>query len=182
MVGGLALIEVPCPIDEGTGVITGAKGLKVTGVEGELVDWEQYELGCGLLWVDFTYAVKISVVNETTTPRHGGILVKFYDPETALEREVVEQIFAGEGGQAARELGLEFLGTPVERIPIFVKIPAETAETIEEIVVFTSEYLLNAGETHNILADVSGQIVCPYCDGTGKVPIIEWLRIKANVQ
>ncbi len=176
LVATLTLIEVPCPIDGGTGVITGAKGLEVKGVEGELVDYEFLSLGCGLEWEKFTYAVNISVVNETTTLSHGGIVIAFYDPETTIAGPVS----GGEGGDVLEEFALEFLGPPIVRIPIFVGIPAETAETIEEIVEFIGLKLY--GETHRISVKVVKEIVCPYSGGTGKVLITEWLRIKASVQ
>jgi len=175
LVGTLTTIEVPCPMDGGTGFITGAKGLEIKGVESELVDYEFFSLGCGLEWEKFTYAVNISAVNETATPSHGGIAITFYDPETA-----VEPIAGGESAGVLEELALEFLGPPIVRIPIFVEIPAETAETIEEIAVFMGLRLY--GETHGISVKMVKEIVCPYSDGTGSVPITEWLWIKANVQ
>jgi hypothetical protein len=103
------------------------------------------------------------------------MLVTFYDPETAAERTS-----GGEGANILEELALEFLGPPLEEIPIFVEIPAETAETIEEIVVLNGLGLFDG--THRISVKIPNEIVCPYSDGTGKVPITEWLWIRANVQ
>ena len=176
LVGALTLIEVPCPIDKGTGVITGAKGLKVTGVEGEFVDFNVIDLGCGGVYYEFTYAVKISLVNEATTPSYGGLVVKFYDPES-----VFEQLIVNRTGYVHNSVeGLAFLGPPIAGIPIFVEIPAETARTIERIIVFDGFWY--EVMTHTISVEIADEIVCPYCGGTGKVPIIEWPRIKANVQ
>lgn len=176
LVAAVTFIEVTCPIDRGTGVITGAKGLRVTGIEAELVDYKILALGCGYDWQQFTYAVNISMVNETTTQSHGGIVVTFYNPEAA-----VTGIISGEeGGAVLEEYALELLGPPIERVPIFVEIPAETARTIERVIVFNGLFLY--GETHTILVRMANEIVCPYSHGTGKVPITEWLMIKTNVQ
>jgi hypothetical protein len=171
----LTLIEVPCPIDGGTGVITGARGLVVKEVESELVDYEYFGLGCGLPWEKFTYALNISVVNETTTPIHGGLIVTFYNPEAEVAAPVL-----GEGGDVVEELALEFLGPPIERQLIYVEIPAETAKTIDDIVELVGLRLY--GETHRIGVKMAGEIACPYSGGTGKVPITDWLRIKVSVQ
>jgi hypothetical protein len=198
LVGALTLIEVPCPIDKGTGVITGAKGLKITGVEAELVDFFQSELGCGEEWVVFTYVVNISVVNETTTPIYGGIVLTFYDPETAfigpfetenpIYFEAENPIYMDEGADIPVVAGaVEYVGEQIVRIPILVEIPAETAETIEENIVFEVFNDLRDvhelyGKPHSIYVKTAEAMVCPYSGGTGKVPITEWLRIKTKVQ
>ncbi len=179
LVAALTLIEVPCPIDGGTGVIAGAESVEVTGVEAELVDLEILELGCGVFWDKFTYAVKISVVNETITPSHGGILVTFHDPREAtpgylsdtndpITNEVIREV-------VPPSLGVTWQGTL-----LFITIAAETAETIEETLVVGGD--ARGVETLNISVKMAGEFACPYCGGIGKVPITEWLRIKASIQ
>ena len=175
----LTLIEVPCPIDGGTGVIARAQGLEITGIEHELIEYGYYDTGCGLDFEQYTYAVNISVVNETTTLSQGAIIVTFYDPEeTQLVTHVIE--IRGESGAEIIELAPELLGPPKARIPIFVEIPAETAKTIEQIVEIGG-FFLPPGKTHRILVEIAEEITCPYSGGTGKVTITEWLRIKASV-
>ena len=182
MVGTLTTIEVPCPIDGGTGVITGAKGLEVKGVEGELVDFEFFDLGCGEIFNEYTYAVKISLVNETTTPIYGGIVLKFVDPDVALavKRITRLELDGVVDLPSEAELLARYPGPPIMGTPIFVEIPAETAETIEEIMRFTGFGFEKM--TYSIFVDMVKEIVCPYDGGAGKVPITEWLWIKANVQ
>ena len=173
LVGALTLIEVPCPICGGTGVITGAKGLEVKGVEGELIDLNTLDVGCGALYNKYTYAVKISLVNEATAPSYGAISVTFHDPKGA-HPEVIRP--SDEEGADVMVVEPAYPGPTVAAIPVFVEIPAETAQTIEEIIWFEEFWVEQVTNTHNISADTAGKIVCPYCDGTGTVPIIEWFR------
>ena len=178
LVGALTLIEVPCPVDGGTGVITGARGVEVTGVEAELVEHKTIDLGCGEFWDKFTYAVKISVVNETITPSYGGIVVTFYDPEGATPGYYRDTVDAS--GEMIHTWIPPFLGVTWQGTLLLIRIAAETEETIEETLVVGGAE--RGVETPNISADVAEEFACPYCGGTGKVPITEWLRIKASIQ
>lgn len=182
LVGPLTFMEVPCPIDNGTGVIAGASGLEVGGVEGELIDLKTLELGCAEVYDEYTYAVKISLVNETTTPIYGAILLKFLVPAEALavKRITRLELDGVVDLPSEAELLARFPGPPPMAMLIFVEIPAETTKVVEEIIVFQGFRLYS--KHHRIVVEIAGEIVCPYSGGTGKVPITEWLRIKASVQ
>ena len=169
LVGALTFIEFPCPIDGGTGVIEGAKGLELTGIESEFVDYYSASSACGYFFDEYTYAVKILLVNKSTTTSHGAIVVKYYTPYTIF----VETYING-------ELTLEIQdGELIMGIPIFVEIPAETAEIIERIVVFNEGFSPSYpyGEmTHKVLVEMGEEIMCPVCAGKGKLVFTEWLK------
>ena len=174
----VTLVEVPCPIDKGTGVIEGAKGLEVEGVESELINLTTLDLGCAEVYDEYTYAVEISLANETAIPIYGGIALKFFIPSkalavsrlTRLELDGVVEL------PSEAELLLRYPGGPEVAIPIFVEIPADTAEVVNEIVTFTGFRL--DSEHHKMTAEIVEELVCPYCGGTGKVPITEWLGLR----
>ncbi len=188
LVGALTLIEVPCPIDGGTGVITGARGVEVTGVEAELVELKTIDLGCGELYNEYTYAVKISLVNDTTTAVYGFIVVNFYDPEAILMAPDASDEEWLDYAAIFGMLGLEWeevpaetvIGKPIAGSPIFVEIPAESTLSVERSFSFSGFGLQEI--THKILVMTQEEKLCPYSGGTGKVPITEWLNIKAKVQ
>lgn len=198
----LTSIKLTCPVDGGTGVITGAGGLKVTDIEYELVDFKTFDTGCQEIYSDFTYAVNISLVNETIIAMPGALLVKFYHPsavkgsvdlataikqraeeQEAQEQEVIVTEEVSKGGVITT-----FMAPPVATQLIFVDIPANTAETIEETIQFRGfgyEGITGigiGGATHaGTVAPPVNTIICPYSQGTGKVTLTEWLRIKAGV-
>jgi hypothetical protein len=47
LVGSITLIELPCPVCNGTGYISGAKGLEIIDVDIELINHEVVGLECG---------------------------------------------------------------------------------------------------------------------------------------
>jgi hypothetical protein len=171
LLASLTFSEVPCPVSKGTGVISGAQGLKVTGIETELTDHVFLNLECGWDFERYTYAVKISVVNETATPIYGAIVVNFHNPTGAFAEELVEVegITALEGAYAG----------PIEAaILVYVEVAAETAQTIEETFVFDGIGLEELeAESHTVTVTTTGEFDCPYDGGTGKVTITEWLRL-----
>ena len=197
----LTSTKLTCPIDGGTGVITGAGGLKVTDIDDKLIDYKIFDTGCQEIYSDFTYAVNISLVNEASVPRVGALLVKFYHPSAvkgyvdlaAATKKLAEEQEAGgqevivteevsKGGMIAT-----FTKRPVATKLLFVEIPANTAKTIEEIMDFRGfGYQEIAGfGTEGVKHAVSvappvEAIICPYSRGTGKVPLTEWLRLKAG--
>jgi hypothetical protein len=180
LVTALTFIEVPCPTDGGTGVITGARGVEITGVEAELVEHKIIDM-CYELWDEFTYAVKISVVNETTTTSYGGIVVTFHDPRTATPGYFVDTLDPITDDIISVWVP-GFPGAPWKKFLRFITVAAETTKTIELTLVAEGE---SFGESHgvwtrNISADMAEEFACPYCGGTGKVPITEWLRIKVK--
>lgn len=198
----LTSIKLTCPVDGGTGVITGAEGVKVIDIEYQLLDFKIFDTGCAEIYSDFTYAVNISLLNETTITKLGALLVKFYHPsavkgfvdlatatkERAEEQEIGEQEVivmeeVSKGGMIAT-----FTKPPAATKFIFVEIPANSAKTVEEIIQFKGFGYQEiagfgmAGVSHNVsVAPPVETIVCPYSHGTGKVSLTEWLRLKAGI-
>ena len=199
----VTVLKVTCPIDGGTGYISGAGGLVVTDLEYTLDKFQTFDTGCAEIYSDFTYSVNVTLENSSSTTASGALLVKFYDPDDvkgtmdlaevirqrALEQEVPEdQIFVTEeiskGGHVAT-----FLALPVASKFIFVEIPPGTTRTIPEVIDFrgfgfTEVSKVGAsGLTHAVsVAPPMDAIVCPYSHGTGKVSLTEWIRLKVGVQ
>jgi hypothetical protein len=190
-----APFKVTCPLDKGTGVITGTTGMKVINVEGNLVNSRSFEMACATIWNEFTYDVKVSLMNEAKTPGFGTIMVKFYDPsavgkvysdysaaiqEKSIEAEALEEtaliltVEMSTGGAFITPV----LSQRATKLIIFA-IPPETTKTIEETVtIWGWEW---QEQTHTLTAGLVEQTACPYCQRTGKLPITEWLKIKAGV-
>jgi len=187
--------EVTCPIDKGTGVIAGSKSVQVTDVEGKLIDFKTYDTGCEEAFSEFTYAVKISLVNKTTTPGFGLVAINFYRPEAvgkeyanlqeairekAIDMELPEQeVVLMEEEVSTGGVILVFMGRPVATKLVFVEIPTEMAKTIEETIQFRGFGLEQIA--HTLSSKVEGETVCPFCRGKGKLSVIGWLKIKAGV-
>ena len=198
----LTSVRLTCPIDGGTGIIAGAQGLKVIDIEDQLLDFKIYDTGCAEIYSDFTYAVNISLVNETSITQVGALLVKFYHPSAvkgsvdlatatkirAEEQEIGEQEVNVTEEVSKGGLVVTFTKAPVATKLIFVELPANTAKTLEETIQFKGfGYQEIAGfgmegVSHNVsVAPPVEIIICPYSRGTGKVSLTEWLRLKAGV-
>ena len=189
-----SFVSFTCPVDGGTGVIAGLKGVDITDIEGELINFETYETPCAEIYSAFTYAVKISLVNKTTTPANGALVVKFYDTEAKsgnLEVALTKRAMVGAaelpGGEM--ELTLEevseggmvstFIRPPEAQRLFFVSVSPESVKTVEKTISFGGFGF--QAITHTLSATAAEQTVCPYSNGTGKVPLTEWLRLKAGV-
>ncbi len=176
LLASFTFTEVPCPISKGTGVISGAQGLEVTVIETELIDRTLLNLECGWDFERYTYAVKISAVNETAAPIYGAIVVNFHNPAGAFAEGFIEV----EGITTLEEA---YAGPIDAGIIVFVEVAAETAQTIEKTFVFDGLVLggrdtgIAEFESHTVTVTTEGSFTCPYDGGTGKVPITEWLRL-----
>ncbi|MDO8716516.1 MAG: hypothetical protein Q7J73_06890 [Dehalococcoidales bacterium] len=198
----ITLMRLTCPVDGGTGVIAGAQGLKVIDIEDQLLDFKIYDTGCAEIYSDFTYAVNISLVNETSITQFGALLVKFYHPSAvkgsvdlatatkimAEEQEIGEQEIKVTEEVSKGGMVVTFTKPPVATKLIFVKMPAKTAQTWEETIQFKGfGYQEIAGfgmegVSHNVsVAPPVETIICPYSHGTGKVSLTEWIRLKAGL-
>lgn len=173
LLGTLTFIELPCPACGGTGFITGVKGLEITKVEAELVDHEIVGLECGWDYERYTYDLKISVENKSTTPlAYGMIEVTFHDPESSRTRTIEED---------DEEIEVTDVGGIISADTIFVEgIAAQTARTIEETIVFDGVTLeVFDVEIHQVLAHTAEEFACPFhSEETTKVPLTKWLKLR----
>jgi hypothetical protein len=196
-------LKMTCPIDGGSGRITGAGGLKVTDVEYTLDKFQTFDTGCAEIYSEFTYTVNVTLENTSSAASAGALLVKFYDPDAvkgtmdladalaqkAFEQEVAENtVFITEevskGGQIAT-----FLASPVASNFVFVEVPAGTTKNVQEVINFRGfgfsevSKFGSSGVTHAVsVAPPTEAIVCPYSHGTGKVSLTEWIRLKVGLQ
>lgn len=166
--GVLPIIEVPCPVCDGIGELTGTKGLQVKGIDRELVSFKVFDTACGYEWGKFIYAVNLSVLNQGTTPSYGYIVVTFY--QNTIDVKGIEY-----------ELEDPELGYPVANNLIYVEIPAETAVNLDEILSFEGFAFFGfygaRGELHDLSVKMAGDVTCTYCGGKGKLPLIEWIKM-----
>jgi hypothetical protein len=168
-------VNVPDPVSNGTGIIQGAQDLDVTIVEVELVRYKLVSLECGWDFARYTYDVKLSLVNETASVQYGMVMVSFYDPGQA--KEIITTV-------DDLEVNVAYQGSPVASFPVFVEVDAGTTQTIEETIVLDG-IALDAGEfrldgtteAHTVTATTKGEFVSPFGGGTGRVSILEWLRL-----
>jgi hypothetical protein len=196
-------IKVTCPVDHGTGRIAGAAYVQVTDVEYSLDKLQTFDTGCAEIYSDFTYTVNITFKNTSQSASAGALLVKFYDPDAvkgtmdladaiaqiAAEQEVPESAITvseeiSKGGQVAT-----FLALPVATQFVFVEVPGGANKTITQTINFRGfgftevSKFGSSGVTHVVsVAPPTQAIVCPYCNGTGKVDFPEWLRLTAGAQ
>ena len=186
-------IKVTCPLDKGTGVITGTMGIQVETIDGKLINRRTFEMACSTIWDEFTYDVTISLVNQNKSAGFGTVMVKFYDPAaigriyTSLEEyiqsqytvaESLEEIMVTAETSTAGKL-VEVIHPQRASKMIFFNIPAESTRTIrEKVVIWGWEW---TEESHVLTASLVNQTTCPYCQGTGKLTIPEWLKIKTGV-
>jgi len=170
--GGLTFIEFPCPICGGTGFITGARDLEVTGIEYELVSHEIVSLECGWDYESYTYDVKLSVKNKTAAPLYGIIQLTFHDPGASTTRYVSEE--------DEPEIAVEVPGAVIAAENIFVdEIAAGAERTIEETIVFEGVTLAIFGvEIHQVIAHTADEFACPFHGETAKVPLPQWLGLR----
>ena len=80
--GAVTFIQLPCPVCDGTGYISGVGGLEATVAELELVEHEIVGLECGWDFERYTYDVKLSIENNTNAPLLGLVQITFHDPES----------------------------------------------------------------------------------------------------
>jgi len=166
----LTFIELPCPACGGTGIIKGVTSIKIAEFETELLD--HYELGmeCGWDYERYTYNVKLTVENPTSTESWGVILITFHDPDAAYQITVeVED----------EEVVQEFRGETLAAFPMFIEVPAGSIQTVEEVMMFEGITLEFFGvELHQIDANLASEFVCPFHDASAKVSLPDWLRLR----
>jgi hypothetical protein len=173
LVGGITLIELPCPVCDGTGYIRGAKGVEVIDIERKLVSHEVVGLECGWDFERYEYDIKLVVENTTINPTYGLVEITFHDPESTKVRyiEVDDEV----------EEAVETLGGVIAAATIFVEeLAAGDTRTIEDNIIFDGITLEQLGvEIHEVQASTAEEFPCPFHDeGTNKVPFTTWLRLR----
>lgn len=168
LVTGLTLLQLPCPACGGTGVVKGSTALEVAAVEAKLVGHTELGIQCGWDYERYTYDVKLSVTNKSSSPSYGVIMVTFHDPGEAysLPQEVNDE-----------SVVMEFAGETLEAFPFFVEVGPNRTEVVEKQVMFSGITLqLFTADSHQVEAAAASEFACPY--GT-KVPFTEWLWLRA---
>ncbi len=167
---GLTFLQLPCPACGGTGIIKGAKGLEVSGVEAELTDHIALGIECGWDYERYTYNVNLMVANPTSEDGFGVILVTFHDPTETFSLTQEED---------DEEVVKEYSGETLQAFPVFVEVPAKTTRTIEKTLQFEGITLeLFGANSHLVEAHIADEYACPFHGATAKVPFTEWLRLR----
>lgn len=192
LVGGLAAIELPCPVCDGKGFLEGAPGVKVESVEskllgGNLLISADCEDVVNLSIRDqYEYEVNILLTNEGTELSKGSIVVLFF-PVFGQERLILGglgTIEILEREMQAIETDLPDPHDPIEVIPIvvpiYVSVPAGTTKNIKRILSFERETESLSGalvESYRVeVVELYENIVCPVSGASGRLPFFEWLR------
>ncbi|HJM37066.1 MAG: hypothetical protein CL877_02500 [Dehalococcoidales bacterium] len=179
LVGMLPTFELPCPIDQGTGMLAAAQGLKIESVElkfvsekggyafGDCADHEKQS--------KFTYEVSMALTNESVEPIEGTVIVAFNRPSSNQRL----------GGQVDIEGNREVeLDSPPWK-SVFVSVPAETSRTVKRLVSFfdrPSEHgegvVSQPQETlHKGSLEIGKDMPCPTSHGTGQLSFTRWIQV-----
>lgn len=172
--GAATYIQLPCPVCEGTGYITGVGGLEVTEIKPELVEHEVVGLECGWDFETYTYDITMLAENNTDAPLYGLVEITFHDPDSTriVYIEVDDEV----------EEAVEVAGGIIAADTIFVYEMAPGTESIvEDTIVFDGISLEQLGvETHLVKVHTANEFICPFHDEgeTNKVTLTEWLRLR----
>lgn len=154
------VVEVlPCPVCEGTGVLSGPKSLEVKGFESKEISYTVFQLGSCDEWEQLTYEVNILVVNREADTSAGYLVVDFYLP-------------VSEEPEAEGYLSYE--------IPIYVEIPPETTKNIKRTLVWEGFMTLRIRPW--LVVKEGEEFACPHCNGQGRLSVIEYIKAKAIIR
>lgn len=158
VVGILSTVKNVCPTCDGSGILPPAQGLIVERTTSQMIEFRHFGVECFGIWGIFTYDVDMLVTNVKTTSNHVYLIIDLYAPEAS---------------------------SPSIRIPVYVEIPGQTTKIVNTTVTY-SGWVTEAGygdpyvrnpQPHRIEAEAEGSLVCPDCQGKGKVPFTEWLGL-----
>ena len=173
LLGGITYLELPCPVCDGTGIVTGAGNLKLAEIDYDITEREVVSLECGYDLERYVYNVKLTVENPTTSPSSGAVKLTFHDPEATRTREVE---VVDDEENIVTDLG-PIISVQTVYIP---EVAAGAERTVEESIEFISVTLeIFDVEFHHIEFYVVDEFICPFHDETSsKVSLTEWLRLR----
>ena len=170
LITGMTLVQLPCPACGGTGTVKGVTSLEVAGVEAKVVDHVELGIECGWDYERYTYDVKLSVTNKSSSPSYGVIMVTFHDPGEAysMPQEVDDE-----------SVTAQFTGETLEAFPFFVEVGPNRTEVFEKEVQFSGITLqLFTAISHQVEAIAASEFPCPFHGATATVAFTEWLRLR----
>jgi hypothetical protein len=170
--GAVTYIQLPCPICDGKGEISGVSGVDIVGLDYELVHHEVVGLECGWDFERYTYDVEVSVENNTQNPLYGLIEVTFHDPDSTriIEVEVDDEV----------EEQVEVAGMVIAAETIFIEeLDAGGERTVLESILFDGISLEQIGaEVHLVEAHTAHIFICPFHGESNKVSLTDWLNLR----
>ena len=171
LIGGITYIQLPCPVCDGKGIVTGVGDLRVNDVDYELIEHEVVGLECGYDFERYVYDFKLSVENPTTSPILGLVELTFHDPESTKTRLTEEE---------DEEIEVIDLGVIIAVKTIFVpEIAAGDEQTIEETIVFDALTLeIFDVKIHEVVIHTVDEFICPFHEESNKVSLTEWFRLR----
>ncbi len=168
--GVLSTFELTCPVDGGTGILKAAHGLKIRSVDSKLIS-EKEVVAPGLVCAStrkrtiFTYAVNMSITNESNESNQGTVSVIF----NRIANETLVQNFEG---------GIQQGYQPITFRAYIAVLPAGTTRNIERVFSFIDDPLLPQEPPHEATVMAGQDIPDPTCSGTGKLSFVHWLQAK----
>jgi len=171
LIGGITYIQLPCPVCDGEGLVSGVGGLKVNDVDYELIEHHIVGLECGWDYESYTYDFKISVENPTSSPTYGMISLTFHDPASSKERVIEEE---------DEEIVVIDEGPVISVHNIFIEqMDPGAKRTIEETITFDGVTLeLFEADVHKVVIHAEDTFICPFHGESNKVSLTEWLRLR----
>ncbi len=149
-----ALVQVDCPIDGGTGVVSSAPGMENVVIINTESEWKAASRDLNLCgaYAMYLYDVKLSVVNKGPDDTWGYVRLTLVD---LLEGQVVDSQY------------------------VVLEIPGETSLDVSYSIWFQSiddlTLLRSAVGAEVIVEDVP----CLTSNGTGKIPLNSWPLVNA---
>jgi hypothetical protein len=167
---GLTYLELPCPVCNGTGVVKGVTSLDVIGVEATLVDHVETGIECGWDYERYTYDVKLTVSNKSSSMSYGVVMVTFHDPNETitLPIEIDDESTV-----------MYYSGETLAAEPFVVEVGPNHTEVFEKLVQFDgiTVQLFTAPE-HIVETTVASEFPCPFHGEKAVVPFTEWLQLR----
>ena len=170
LVGGLTFVQLPCPACQGTGIIKGVTSLEVAGVEAKLVDHVELGIECGWDYERYSYDVKLTVVNKSSSFSYGVIMVTFHDPNETitLPAEIDDESTI-----------VYYSGETLEATPFVVEVGPNQTKVFQKLVQFSGITLqLFTAPEHLVETTVASEFPCPFHGKEATVPFTQWLKLR----
>ena len=170
LLAGLTFVQLPCPACDGTGVIKGVTSLEVAALETDLVDHVELGIECGWDWERYTYDVKLTVANKSSSFSYGVIMVTFHDPNETitLPIEIDDESTVA-----------YYSGETLHAEPFVVEVGPNRTEVFQERVQFDGITLqLFTAPEHLLETTVASEFRCPFHGEKATVPVTEWLKLR----
>lgn len=171
VVGILSTLNLTCPVCAGSGYLEAAQGLTVKNTSLSLVkETPVYTFGeCGTPVVrsKYTYAVNMTVTNNSSVESRGTITVSFSRHAAGSKTFIQDP----EGNMVE----VEYMPPTV---PAFMDVPAGTTKDIKFDLTYIDDPLAPEEATPQASVSAGEDMTDPTCGGTGVLSFVNWIGAK----